>query len=121
MGYFRRGSHLMSGIHMVLAAGAAIKGVTLSPTSVVGFTTGAGVVTTETTSASPYGLVFPYTYAWSKVSGDTFTISNPTASFTAFSVSLTAGQTKSGTYRCTATDTNGATAFGDVSVYAESF
>jgi hypothetical protein len=83
---------------------------------------GAGTAVTNAVTVSPIGGVSPFQYAWSYVSGDTFSVANPgpspTANVTTFSTSLSTSQTKSAFYRCTITDANGSTAFVDVSVTA---
>lgn len=81
---------------------------TPSPTNqqVQGVRTGAGSVTTAAASiGSVLGGNGAYTYAWTYVSGDTFTINSPTSSSTTGTTSVTVGQTKVGVYKCTVTDT----------------
>jgi len=75
--------------------------VTLSPTSLNKTRFGAGSITSNTVTAT--GLPSGGTYAWTYVSGDSFTITSPSTAATAFSTSLSLGQTKSGVYRCTYT------------------
>ena len=61
----------------------------------------------------------PYTYAWTKVTGDTFTVTSPTAASTTFSTSAD-NQTdgEQAIYRCTVTDDDGNKASIDVGVLA---
>ena len=83
--------------------------VTPSPTNqqVSGSRVGAGSVTTSAASiGSVLGGNGTYTYAWTYVSGDTFTINSPTSSSTTGTASVTVGQTKTGYYKCTVTDTD---------------
>lgn len=90
--------------------------VNMQNATVSGSRSNAGSVTSSAAVAVASGGTSPYTYAWTKVSGDTFTVTSPTAASTTFSTSLTNGQTKSGVYRCTATDAASATAYDDVTV-----
>jgi hypothetical protein len=76
----------------------------------------AGAVTSSAATALVSGGTGPYTYAWTKVSGSTFTVNSPTANATTFSTTLTNGQELSAVYRCTVTDSLAATAFADVTV-----
>lgn len=90
----------------------------VSPAIASGTRFGPGSVTTNTVTVTPDGGTGPYTYAWTYVSGDTFTVNSPTSAATSFSTSLTAGQEKSGVYRCTITDSLLATATVTVGVSA---
>ena len=91
-----------------------------SPTTLTKQATSSGTFTTSSTTVTPSGGTSPYTYAWAKVSGDTFTITSSTSASTTFSTSgLNEGDSISGTYRCTVTDSTGGTpltATADVSV-----
>ncbi len=95
----------------ITTAGAASGGLSASasPTSATSSSTGAGTKTTNTVTVTPTGGVAPYTYAWAKKSGDTFTPTFPTAAITAFSASLTLFEFKSAVYTCTVTDSTGGT------------
>lgn len=80
---------------------------------------GAGPVTTGSITCSPTGGTAPYSYAWTFVSGNSFTVDSPTSATTAFSTTLSTAETKTATYRCTITDANGEAAFADETVTAE--
>lgn len=73
-------------------------------------------VTSAAAFATPVGGTGPYTYAWTKVSGDTLTVVSPTSAVTSFRANLGPGIGRIAVYRCTVTDSFGLTAFGDVSV-----
>ena len=74
------------------------------------------LITSSTATATPTGGTAPYTYAWTKVSGDTLTVTNPTNASTAFRASIGPGDSRGATYRCTVTDKNGLTAQDTVSI-----
>ena len=86
---------------------------TASPVSVLGFREDVGLVTTEQTTVTPSGGTAPYTYAWARLSGfgaaDT-----PTTAFTTFSETQPLDEFRTGVFRCTVTDSIGATATVDV-------
>lgn len=58
----------------------------------------------------------PFTYKWTYMSGDSFTINTPLSSSTSFTTSGTAGQLKSGVYHLTVTDTGNSNAQTSVDV-----
>jgi hypothetical protein len=60
----------------------------------------------------------PYTYAWTYVSGDAFTVGQPALDTTNFSTTLGDGNQKYAIYRVTATDSLAATKTADVPVTA---
>ena len=73
-------------------------------------------ITSTTATATPVGGTGPFTYAWTKVSGDTLTVTNPTNASTAFRASIGPGDSRFATYRCTVTDSLGLTAIGSTSI-----
>jgi hypothetical protein len=77
---------------------------------------GGGAFTTPTRTVTAAGGTAPYTYAWTKVSGDTLTVNSPTAAATTFTGTPGVGNTLQAVYRCTVTDNVAATATVDVSV-----
>lgn len=77
---------------------------------------GVGTQTTNAVTATPSGGTGPYTYAWTYVSGDTFTVNSPAAASTTFSRSLAVDDTFAGEYRVTVTDSLAATASAVVAV-----
>lgn len=77
---------------------------------------GTTLVTSTVATATPTGGAGPYTYAWSRVSGAVLSITAPTNASTSFRTTIEAGGSRTATYRCTVTDTNGLTAFDDVNI-----
>jgi len=102
----------MSGIQMALlgAAGNAPLSIIISPASTYTTRVGAGSITSSTSTGSASGGAGGYSYAWTYVSGDSFTINSPSSAATTFTTTLGANIFKSGTYRCTVTDSLSATA-----------
>lgn len=92
----------------------------LDETSVYGVCTPAPCTATSTAVAcSVYGGSGTVTYAWTKTSGTTFTITSPTAASTTFSRGSASGLA-SGVYRCTVTDSvTGSAAYAEVTVELE--
>ena len=73
-------------------------------------TTSATVGTAYSQTATASGGTAPYTYAWTKVSGDSITIDSASAATTTFrATSVAAGEMRTATFRCTATDSTGGT------------
>jgi hypothetical protein len=66
-------------------------------------------LTTASTTVTASGGTTPYTYSWAFVSGDSFTITSPSAATTTFSATLNEDEFVSGIYRCTVTDSTGGT------------
>lgn len=93
--------------------------VSLSPTVLAKVGT-AIFLRTAAVTATPSGGTAPYGYTWTRVSGDTLTIDSPTsASTTFYYFSAAATWSVSGVYRCTVTDSTGATATRDITVSIE--
>lgn len=80
-----------------------------SPTSL--YKSGIGTnQTTASTTVTPSGGVSPYTYAWTKLSGDAITADSASAATTTFSATaLFSGEARDATFRCTVTDSTGGT------------
>ena len=97
------------------ASGGALV-ATLNRSAVTGNRSGAGTVTTGSVTVTASGGTGPYTYAWTNVSGDTFTVTSPTAATTTFSITVAVDEVKTAQYRCTVTDSLAATYAVDVSV-----
>lgn len=112
-GYVKIGSNW----HPFLGSGG---GASLTVTQTVGTISGSRSDAGSVTSSSALGIVTngtaAFTYAWTKVSGDTFTINTATAISTTFTTTLTNGQSKSGVYKLTVTDSLAATASANVTV-----
>lgn len=101
-------------------AGGGSLVASISPSSLSGV--GTNVVSTgdgggsSSCTVTPSGGTGPYSYAWTKVSGTTITVSSPAAATTGFSTTLIPGQLVTAVYRCTVTDSLLATATADVSI-----
>lgn len=111
----------MSGALCVLLASAApVLAINISPGGIYTSRVGSGSLTSAVDTATASNGVPGYTYAWTYVSGNSFTISAPSSAATVFSTTLPGSMYRSGTYRCTVTDSLGATARGDVLIEMES-
>lgn len=75
------------------------------------------VVTSNNVTVTAAGGTAPYTYSWTKVSGDTLTVTAPTADTTQFTATLFKNTERAATYRCTVTDALLATDSVDVAVF----
>ena len=93
--------------------------ISISPDPLQTTISGGGSVTSGAATATASGGAGGYTYAWTYVSGDSFTINSPTSASTTFTTTLVSGGYKLGDYRCTVTSA-GATASADIQVIFES-
>lgn len=82
--------------------------ISLSPSSYSGPNPSGTITGTASGGSGVYS-----TYAWTKVSGTTMTLSAPSSASTTFN---SGGVSKSATYRLTVTDSLGATAYQDISI-----
>lgn len=83
--------------------------VSISPASLYKSGTGFNQ-TTASCTATPTGGVSTYSYAWTQISGDTFTINSASSATTTFTTSgMSSGDTRAATFRCTVTDSTGGT------------
>jgi len=74
-------------------------------TSSVSATNDSATVTTSAASITAVGGTPTYSYAWTKLSGDTITATSPSASSTTFSgATMVSGETRNAIFRCTVTD-----------------
>jgi len=87
-----------------------------SPATAFGEGVGAASVTSNTVTVSVTGGIAPYTYSWSRVSGATFVILNPTSPTTAFNAFVPYASTLTGIYRCTISHAGLGTTYVDVPV-----
>lgn len=76
-------------------------------------------VVTDSVTVTATGGTLPYSYLWTKVSGNTFTILDDVLSSTMFARYAAIDMTYSAIYRCTVTDSASATTYVDVSVYVD--
>jgi len=90
--------------------------LSVTPSSANGSTTGGGTCVSNPVTVSVSGGIGPYTYAWTKVSGDTMTLSDVDGATTTFSASVGINSSKSAVYRCTVTDNVSVSKTIDVSV-----
>lgn len=103
------------------AASASGMTASVSPLSAYGDSLTAGPVTTNSVTVTPSGGTGPYTYAWSKQSGDDFTVNSPTAATTTFTTQTDVSESnlsQSAIYGCLVTDSLSATFTVEVNVYA---
>jgi len=86
--------------------------VTLNVPFLYEFSENGGTQTTASATVTASGGTSPYTYAWSKVSGDTLTLSGASSNNTTFAgdPSADADGTLTAEYKCTVTDNVAATA-----------
>ena len=89
--------------------------ISISPSSLYTLRSGAGSATSDAATGSASGGAGGYTYAWTRVSGDSYTINSSTSASTTFTTTLASGQLKSGVYRCTVTS-GGVTASANIQV-----
>ena len=107
--------------NIAAASGAASAGAltaSASPSFLYEESPGPGTITTDTVTITASGGTGPYTYAWAYLSGyASFSVSSATAAAVDFtSLSLNPGQSRSGVWRCTVTDSAAATFRVDVAI-----
>lgn len=93
--------------------------VTVYPASVSGISFGAGTATSSSATVSVKGGIGPFTYAWTYVSGDTFTVTSASAATTTFSKVVIPNGAYIGVYRCTVTPAAGLAKTVDVSIFLQ--
>lgn len=94
----------------------------VAPDSIVRSQEIPGTATTQSAVGTPTGGRAPFTYAWTRLSGDaSITITSPTSSSTTFRRFVDAEQTYVATFRCTCTDADGTALTDDVSVSITGF
>lgn len=103
-----------------LSAAAAPGSVSGSSTTPVNGPTSVNINTTSTT-VTPTSGVTPYSYAWTLIaSNGSWSINNPSSATCSFNaLSVLRNETRTGTFRCTVTDTIGQTAIADISASAQ--
>jgi hypothetical protein len=108
----------MTGVTAILAGMRGGAPLSVSAPNVEEFQGGfasAGTVTGSTT-ATVTGGTSPFTFAWTRLSGDFPTISSASAQNPTFSALVGDGAPNSSTWRVTVTDANSNTATADISV-----
>ena len=108
----------VSGVWQQFYSAAAMTAA-IAPTLAYGARFGIGTATTNSVTCTPTAGTSPFTYAWTRVSGDIFTVTSPTAATTTFSKTVAPGAIYTGVYRCTITDSLGATASATASTEVE--
>ena len=94
--------------------------VTANSTTATRGTNNTGNVS-ATSTAAPVGGSSPYTYSWTYVSGDSFTIINANSITATFTRSVSPNDNFTGNYRVTLTDILGLTAMANISVNLNGF
>jgi hypothetical protein len=90
--------------------------VTLVPTA-ISADSPYSTITTGAVAASAAGGTAPYSYAWTQVSGGGISANSPASYYTTFTATLVAvSETRTATWRCTATDALGVTGTRDIDV-----
>ncbi|PHR57940.1 MAG: hypothetical protein COA43_11225 [Robiginitomaculum sp.] len=104
---------LNQNINAAITAASEAGGGSLIATASVSTVHGNSVYPASATTASVTitvtGGTAPYTHAWSKHSGDTFTVNNPTSATTSFTATPSLYESLGAIYQDTITDANGAT------------
>ena len=95
--------------------------VNISPGNVYagGYT---ATITTLTVTAYGVGGSAPYTYSWTKVSGNAINVASALTAATAFNATtMVSPSDRIAVYRCTVTDSLAATSYSDITVECERF
>lgn len=95
-----------SNVSVSLSFNQSTLAASLSTNTVTDSRNGDGEIITSAVSAVVSDGVPPYTYAWTKVSGTTLTLSNASGASTTFAYTGTVGETITATYQCVVTDSN---------------
>lgn len=108
-------------IQVMLGIGFTPLNASVSPSSVSGSRATGGTCVSGTAAATGTGGSTPYTYAWTYVSGDSgISCNSSTASATTFQALVSSSiPSRTAVWRCTITDSLGATATADVSIDLE--
>jgi len=106
----------VAGVWEVFYSGVTPVSLNVAPAFVSG--QGQGLVVSDPATGTPSNGVGPFTYQWSKVSGDTLGIGSPTNATSVFSGNVPPAGSLNAVYRLTVTDTGNSntTAFDDVDV-----
>jgi len=99
--------------------GGTALAMSLSVASIL--TTGAlnTLLTSASVTGSATGGTAPYTYAWTSVTADIFTVTTPTAAATTFSFTPPFEGLYVASYRLTVTDAAAGAVFADIEVFFE--
>jgi hypothetical protein len=110
------GSPATATVDVTVTITRAAISLALSPTALWAFGSASTMTTAGVTAMASNGTG-GYSYAWTKVSGDTITINSASSATTTFTATgMTYGAERTATFRCTVTDTLALTATADISV-----
>ena len=111
----------MSGIQMALLGASGGPPLSVTADDAIGYADGPAssgfVVTNNSTNTTAAGGVAPYTYAWSRVSGASPSISSTTAQNPGWSATVFDGVESVSVWRVTVTDSVSSTTYVDIGVY----
>lgn len=112
-GYVRTADGLEA-FYQSLASGGSggSSAITVSPAGAGGGASSSSSITVYSSyvTVTPSGGTAPYSYSWSKVSGDAITANAPTSATTNFSANLAPGDFLSAVFKCAVTDAAGVSA-----------
>lgn len=100
---------MIPGLCSAFYKGGASGGLTAiaAPSNITTASTHGGTLTSTAFLCTPMGGTAPYTYLWSRVSGDvSIQITSPTSASTTTSVTLAGGDTTSAQLSCQVTDSH---------------
>ena len=93
--------------------------VNISPSNIYAGGTTATITTANVTAIAVSGTG-PYTYAWTKVSGNAINVASAATAITTFNATtMVSPSDRIAVYRCTVTDSLTASAFSDINVECE--
>ena len=99
--------------------GGTALAISLSVASIITIGSLGTLITSGSVTGSATGGTAPYTYAWTPVTADIFTVTTPTAAATTFSFTPPFEGLYVASYRLTVTDAAAGAVFADVEVFFE--
>jgi len=88
--------------------------LSVNPLSAYGSRSGSGTAFTNFVTVSAINGSGPFSFAWTRIEGDTINIESPSNATTRFTAIVPIGDILSATFRCTVTDAFGNSAFIDI-------